>query len=55
MNTQKLTQKSIEAIQDAQNFSVEYGNPQIELEHLVYALLLQEKDSFPKMLKKKGD
>ncbi|MFA0814333.1 MAG: ATP-dependent chaperone ClpB [Anaerofustis sp.] len=54
MNTQKLTQKSIEAIQDAQNFSVEYGNPQIEQEHLVYALLLQENGLIPELLKKMG-
>ena len=54
MNTQKLTQKSIEAIQDAQSYSVEYGNPQIEQEHLVYALMLQENGLIPELIKKMG-
>ncbi len=54
MNTQKLTQKSIEAIQNAQSYSVEYGNPQIEQEHLVYALMLQENGLIPELIKKMG-
>ena len=42
MNTQKLTQKSMEAIQSARLLSVTYGNPQLEEEHLLLALLRQE-------------
>ena len=39
MNAQKLTQKSLEAIQNAQNKVIEYSNAQIEEEHLFYALM----------------
>ena len=42
MNAQKLTQKSLEAIQSAQNIAVSSGSPQIEQEHLLAALLSQE-------------
>jgi len=34
MNAQKFTQKSLEAIQEAQNLSVEHQNMQLEEEHL---------------------
>ena len=39
MNLQKFTQKSLEAIQDAQSLAVENQNSQIEQEHLFLALL----------------
>ena len=39
MNQKNFTQKSHEAIQAAQMLSREYGNPQIEQAHLLYALL----------------
>ena len=39
MNQKNFTQKSQEAIQAAQMLSREYGNPQIEQAHLLYALL----------------
>ena len=42
MNAQKFTQKSLEAIQEAQNIAIENNNMQIEQEHLVAALLAQE-------------
>lgn len=42
MNAQKLTQKSLEAIQSAQNIAVSSDSPQIEQEHLLAALLSQE-------------
>ena len=35
MNMQKLTQKSMEVLQTAQSMAVEYGNAQIEQEHIV--------------------
>ena len=54
MNLQKYTQKSIEAIQNAQNLSIQNGNPQIEQEHLVYALSTQQNGFIPELLKKMG-
>ena len=39
MNVQKLTKKSLECVQNAQRMAVEYGNPQVEQQHLMYALL----------------
>ena len=39
MNAEKLTQKSAEAIRTAQTIAQEYGNPQIEQAHLLWALL----------------
>lgn len=42
MNAQKFTQKSLEAIQDAQDIAIEHQNIQIEQEHLLYALINQE-------------
>ena len=38
MNAEKLTQKSAEAIRSAQEIALEYGNPQIEQVHLLWAL-----------------
>ena len=54
MNAQKFTQKSLEAIQEAQNIAIENNNMQIEQEHLVAALLAQENGLIPQMLKKMG-
>lgn len=42
MNAQKFTQKSLEAIQDAQKIAIENHNMQIEQEHLLFALVNQE-------------
>ena len=41
MNIQKFTQKSVEALNRAQSLAIEYGNIQIEQEHLLYVLLSQ--------------
>ena len=41
MNIQKFTQKSMEAIQDCEKLAYEYGNQEIEQEHLLVALLLK--------------
>ena len=41
MNTEKLTQKTIEALRGAQNAATENGNPSVEEEHLLYAMLTQ--------------
>ena len=52
MNAQKFTQKSLEAIQEAQNLAIENNNMQIEEEHLVAALLQQRDGLIPQLLKK---
>jgi ATP-dependent Clp protease ATP-binding subunit ClpB len=52
MNTQKFTQKSLEAISAAQQIALENQNMQIEPEHLLYAFLDQEDGLIPRLLKK---
>ena len=42
MNISKFTQKSVHAVQDLEKIAYEYGNQEIEEEHLLYALLTQE-------------
>ena len=42
MNAQKLTQKSLEAIREAQSVAVQYQNMQIDQPHLLYALAAQD-------------
>ena len=54
MNAQKFTQKSLEAIQNAQSIAIEYQNMQVEEEHLLYALLTQEQGLIPQLLRKLG-
>ena len=54
MNAQKFTQKSLEAIQNAQNLAVEYQNMQIEQVHLLAALAKQEDGLIPQLLRKMG-
>ena len=39
MNIQKFTQKSMQAIQDCEKLAYEYGNQEIEQEHLLVALM----------------
>ncbi len=52
MDIQKFTQKSIEAIQKAQNLAIEYENSQIDQEHLLYALLIGDNSLIKELLKK---
>ena len=54
MNIQKFTQKSIEAIQNAQNIAIENQNAQVEQEHILLALLEQENSLINELLKKMG-
>ena len=54
MNQKNFTQKSQEAIQAAQMLSREYGNPQIEQAHLLYALLDQESGLIPQLVTSMG-
>ena len=55
MDAQKLTQKSLEAIGQAQNLAIEHNNMQIEQEHLFYALLKQENGLIPQDVYKRQD
>ncbi|MBO5258811.1 MAG: ATP-dependent chaperone ClpB [Agathobacter sp.] len=52
MNIQKFTQKSIEAINDCEKLAYEYGNQEIEQEHLLVALLRQEDGLIGKLIEK---
>ena len=54
MNLQKFTQKSLEAIQNAQSKASEYGNAAICQEHIMLALLEQEQGLIPALLRKMG-
>ncbi len=54
MNAQKLTQKSMEAIQAAQSVAVQYQNMQIDQVHLLYALADQEGGLISQLLTKMG-
>ena len=50
MNMNQFTQKSLAAIQGAQDIAVEHGNQQIEQEHLLLALLSDEQGFIPQLL-----
>ena len=54
MNTNKLTQRSAEAIRSAQELAVQYGNPQIEQVHLLCSLVFQEDGLVPQLLTRMG-
>ena len=54
MNINKFTQKSLQAVQDCEKTAMEYGNQEIEQEHLLYALLTQDDGLIPKMMEKMG-
>ena len=55
MNLKKFTQKSLEALQDAQSLATENQNPQVEQEHLLLALLEQENSLIKELIKKIGN
>ena len=52
MNIQKFTQKSIEAINNCEKLAYDYGNQELEQEHLLVALLQQEDGLIPKLIEK---
>ena len=52
MNIQKFTQKSIEAINNCEKLAYDYGNQEIEQEHLLVALFEQEDGLIPKLIEK---
>ena len=54
MNINKFTQKSLQAVQDCEKTAMEYGNQQIEQEHLLYALLTQDDSLILKLMEKMG-
>ena len=52
MNIQKFTQKSIEAINACEKIAMDYGNQELEQEHLLMALLRQENGLIPSLISK---
>ena len=52
MNIQKFTQNSLQAVQGCEKVAYEYGNQEIEQEHLLYALLTQDDSLILKLLEK---
>jgi len=54
MDMNKFTQKSQEAVTEAQAVAVRYGHQQIEVEHLLLALISQDKGLVPRVLDRAG-
>ena len=54
MNINKFTQKSVEAVQGCEKLAYEYGNQQMEQEHLLYSLLTLEDSLIVKLITKMG-
>ena len=52
MNISKFTQKSIEAIQNTEKIANQYGNQEIDQEHLIYALINLEDSLILKLIEK---
>ena len=52
MNINKFTQKSLQAVNDLEKIAYEYGNQEIEEEHLLYSLLNQEDSLILKLIEK---
>jgi ATP-dependent Clp protease ATP-binding subunit ClpB len=52
MNIQKFTQKSVQAVNDLEKIAYDYGNQEIEQEHLLYSLLKQEDSLILKLVEK---
>ena len=52
MNIQKFTQKSVEAVNNLEKTAMEYGNQEIEQEHLMYCLLTQEESLISRLISK---
>ena len=52
MNTNQYTQKTLEALQAAQQLAVEYQHNAMEPEHLLHALATQEQGLIPQLLQK---
>ncbi len=52
MNINKFTQKSLEAVNGCEKLAYEYGNQEIDQEHLLYSLLTQEESLILKLVEK---
>ncbi len=52
MNISKFTQKSIEAVQGCEKVAYEFGNQEIDQEHLLYSLLISEDSLILKLIEK---
>ncbi|MCI9139932.1 ATP-dependent chaperone ClpB [bacterium 1XD42-8] len=52
MNIRKFTQKSIQAVNDCEKWAYEYGNQELEQEHLLFALLKTEDSLILKLMEK---
>ena len=53
MNISKFTQKSLQAVQDLEKTAYDFGNQEIEQEHLLYNLLHQDDSLILKMIASK--
>ena len=54
MNTNKFTQKTLEALQSAQQTAIEYQNQTLEPEHLLFAIANQDQGLIPQLLQQMG-
>ena len=54
MNINKFTQKSIEAVQGCEKLAYEFGNQEIDQEHLLFALINKSDGLITKMIEKMG-
>ena len=54
MNISKFTQKSVEAVQNCEKLAYEYGNQQIDQEHLLVSLLKLDDSLILKLITKMG-
>ena len=52
MNINKFTQKSMEAVNGCEKLAYEYGNQEIDQEHLLYSLLCLEDSLILKLIEK---
>ena len=52
MNIQKFTQKSMQAVEGCEKLAYEYGNQEIEQEHLLYSLLTLDDSLILKLIEK---
>ena len=54
MQADLFTQKSVEAINQLEKTAMDFGNQEIEQEHLMYVLLTQEGGLIPQLITKMG-
>lgn len=54
MDINKFTQKSLDAVNQCEKIAYEYGNQEVDQEHLLYALISQENGLIVKMIEKMG-